>query len=196
MTFKRAVTDITGRWPEVTGAVSFLDIRQHVAGLSAGLATETANQLTGHLIPEDRVLLVPILRGGALLYHEFSRAFPEADVCFLAMTRTDSETVECIYMSDVAGDNYDVVIYIDCVAGTAGTMFNARQQLAQVCESALDVAAVLCSSALATERLVAAGFGIVGFALHEDLDGAMVLPDLGAADAGDLFSSSRQRTSR
>lgn len=195
MTFERLIVNPHGEWAAIACSTDFVDMRRQVANLSATLAAETRSSLVAHPSGAGQILLVPILRGGALLYHEFALCMPEADVCLLAMRRS-ATAVECVYSSGVTSDAYDAVVYIDCVAGTANTLFAARREIARRCVSALDVAAVLCASRVATERLIGSRFAVVGFALAEDLDGPLVLPDLGAADAGDLFSSPRLRVAQ
>lgn len=195
MTFKRLIADPNGQWAAVACSADFVSMRRQVASLSRTLAAETRNGLVASPSGVGRTLLVPILRGGALLYHEFALCIPEADVCLLAMRRA-ATGVECVYSSGVAAESYDAVVYVDCVAGTANTLLAAQCEIAKQCDSTLNVAAVLCASRMATERLSASSFAVVGFALAEDLDGPLVLPDLGAADAGDLFASPRLRVAQ
>lgn len=160
--------------------------RTTVSALGDRLATATAAVVAG----ADRVLCVVILRGGALLYPSFAQQLPAADFLMLGLQRGENQ-VRCTYRSAIPQSHYDQVVYLDCVAATGDTVLTARTAIAECCLVEQEVAAVICSSGPATDRLGRADIGLLGFSLHETVDAGIVSPDLGELDAGDLFSSAR-----
>lgn len=134
------------------------------------------------------VLCVILLRGGALLYPAFAAEFGDADFCMMGLRRTGAGVV-CDYRTDIPRAAYDLVVYVDCVAGTGGTILAAHRAITAVTEAAHEIAAVICSATPATRALHDANIGMIGFSLDEAETGGLVLPDLGRLDAGDLFTS-------
>ncbi|NNN32872.1 hypothetical protein HLK59_21410 [Streptomyces sp. S3(2020)] len=159
-------------------------VRQGIFELSRVLADATRASL-----PDDAtVLCVIVLRGGMLLYPGFAAPFAHTDFCLLGMERDTWGQAQCRYLTPPGRPVYDVAVLIDCVAATGGTVLAARQVLADSCDISRHTAAVLCSSERATRTLTGEGIDVLGFRLHEALDGDVVTPDLGELDAGDLFS--------
>ncbi|WP_019065107.1 phosphoribosyltransferase [Streptomyces prunicolor] len=159
-------------------------VRQGIFELSRVLAEATRAAL-----PADATALcVIVLRGGQLLYPGFAPSFGHTDFSLLGMERDQEGRARCRYMTPPSRPLYDVAVLIDCVAATGGTLLAARQVLAESCKVSRHAAAVLCSSDRATRTLTGEGIDVLGFRLHEALDGDVVTPDLGELDAGDLFS--------
>jgi uracil phosphoribosyltransferase len=165
-------------------------MRQNITDLGAVLARHT-RKLTDREFPSaNRILCAVILRGGAILYPGFLAEFQEADFCLMGLRRAEdgSGRVHCTYCSTIDNASYDLAIYIDCIAGTGGTLCAAKQFLQGRCRIAADLASVICSTSVATRILRGLGTGIVAFSLSERLNGNIVAPDFGELDAGDLFS--------
>ncbi|WP_283134701.1 uracil phosphoribosyltransferase [Rhizohabitans arisaemae] len=158
----------------------------HLSHLLGAAARDRVRAAAGE---EAAVLCVVVLRGGLLLYPGFGQAFAEADFSLLGMRRRDDGVVACDYMTTPHRDTYAAAVLIDCVAATGRTLLTARDMLAksQVTAAAF-LAAVVCSSAQATRTLLGEGVDVLGISLDEELAGDVVVPDLGAMDAGDLFS--------
>lgn len=161
------------------------EVRRDLFRLSHALA-EATREVLGEQARDT--LCVIVLRGGLLLYPGFGHVFADADFCLLGMRRQDDNSVTCDYMTTPTHREYGSAVLIDCVAATGGTLLMARQMLAARRDIPVHVAAVVCSSRRATQRLVAEGIDVVGFGLQEGLDGDIVTPDLGEMDAGDLFA--------
>ncbi|HEU5160836.1 MAG TPA: hypothetical protein VFU43_27815 [Streptosporangiaceae bacterium] len=134
------------------------------------------------------MLCVIILRGGALLYPSFAAEFGGADFCMLGLRR-DGTKVVCDYRTTIPRTAYEIVLYVDCVAGTGATILAAHHAITTVIDAAQEIAAVICSAVPATRALHHANIGLIGFKLDEIETGGLVLPDLGKLDAGDLFTS-------
>lgn len=164
-------------------------IRRRTTELGTLVARHTHDSVRDWSGPDSRVLAVVILRGGALLYPGFIAMFEDADFCFVGMSRDDQmRSVRADYMTPIPQDDYDVVIYLDAVCATGGTLLETRRLVRKECDGGYEVAAVISSSASATRLLRAAGVAVIGVSLHESLEGDLVLPDLGKLDAGDLLS--------
>ena len=178
-------------WGAVRNSEHSPELRRRIGALSPWLAKETDSYLldVGDSNAEDSQLVVVVLRGGALLYRGFAERFNDADVCMVAVRRAETGGPVCQYMTDVPRAEYATTIYVDCVAATGATVLAVRSQVTAHCEMEHEVASVLCSSTVATDKLTRAGLDVVGFSLNDGLQDGVVLPDLGAADAGDLFSS-------
>ncbi|GAB2891883.1 hypothetical protein GCM10027074_70100 [Streptomyces deserti] len=151
--------------------------RRHIFTLSRVLADTTTS-----------ALCVIVLRGGQLLYPGFAPPFAHTDFSLLAMERDEHGQARRRYMTPPSRSYYDTAVLVDCVAATGGTLLAARQELAASCDISHHLAAVLCASDQTTRTLIKSGIDVVGFRLHESLDGNVVTPDLGELDAGDLFS--------
>ncbi|MEV0740524.1 phosphoribosyltransferase [Streptomyces sp. NPDC050549] len=179
------VADPAGVYRTLVGTGSEPEqVRQGIFELSRVLADATRAA-----VPDDAtVLCVIVLRGGQLLYPGFAPPFAHTHFCLLGMERDEQGRARCRYMTPPSRQLYDVAVLIDCVAATGGTLLAARQVLADSCKISRHVAAVLCSSDRATRTLTGEGIDVLGFRLHEALDGDVVTPDLGELDAGDLFS--------
>jgi uracil phosphoribosyltransferase len=188
------IEDRRGLYHTVTsGPVSRAGMRENLSALGFILGRQTRALVERELPAAGRVLCVVILRGGALLYPGFLAAFPEADFCMLGLQRTEDGVARCSYCSHVEGASYDLVLYIDCIAATGGTILEARRLLRERCGIGRDLAALVCSSEPAVLALREEGVGVVGFSLDEDLKGNVVTPDFGELDAGDLFSRAGAR---
>ncbi len=171
-----------------------IGMRENISDLGASLARHT-RQLIEREFPEaNRILCAVILRGGAILYPGFLAEFSEADFCFMGLQRAGGGAGEadCAYCSAVANVTYDLGIYIDCIAATGGTLIAAKRFLQDRCRFSHNVAALVCSTDVATRVLEEERIGVVAFSLAESLKGNVVAPDFGELDAGDLFSSARQ----
>lgn len=165
------------------------EIRRRTAEVGTLLARHTRDSVRDRFGPDGRVLAVVILRGGALLYPGFIAMFEDADFCFVGMSRDDRMgSVRADYMTTIPQDDYDVVVYLDAVCATGGTLLETRRLVRKECDAGYEVAAVISSSASATGLLREAGVAVIGLSLYESLDGDLVLPDLGELDAGDLLS--------
>lgn len=165
------------------------EIRRRTTEVGALLARHTRDAVRTWSGPDSRVLAVVILRGGALLYPGFVAEFEDADFCFVGMSRDGRmRSVRADYMTPIPQDDYDVVIYLDGVCATGGTLLETRRLVQKECDGGYEVAAVISSSASATTLLREAGVAVIGLSLYESLEGDLVLPDLGELDAGDLLS--------
>ncbi|MEU5401388.1 uracil phosphoribosyltransferase [Streptomyces sp. NPDC005963] len=190
-------TEISGaekRLARLQHAVDPVEVRQGIIALGHVLGPRTADIVRGEFGALDDVLCVVVLRGGALMYPGFAGAFPEADFCMVGMRRSpDQQSVEHEYLTAIPRASYRATIYIDCIAATGGTLLAAGALVSARCTTGPELAAVISSAAVATERLHLAGIDLLGFSLYEDLRGPVVAPDLGRLDAGDLFSGSAKR---
>ncbi|MGW6455468.1 uracil phosphoribosyltransferase [Streptomyces sp. NPDC055078] len=189
MTFPAEITDDERRFARLRHATDPGEVRHGIIELGDVLGLRTADILRKELGSPRDVLCVIVLRGGALMYPGFARAVPHADFCMLGMRRSpDQRSVADEYMTAIPRDTYQATVYLDCVAATGGTLLAARQRVTGTCDPGHEVAAVISSAAVATERLRAAGVDLLGFSLYDELDGQVVTPDMGEFDAGDLFS--------
>ncbi|MFI9202542.1 uracil phosphoribosyltransferase [Streptomyces sp. NPDC053048] len=196
MTLPADITEITDdgkQFARLRHATDPGEVRRGIIELGDVLGPRTADIVRNELVSLQDVLCVVVLRGGALLYPGFARAFPWADFCMLGMRRRPEPGGNRLspaneYMTTVPREEYRATVYIDCVSATGDTLLAARNSVARMCDGGREVAAVVCSAGVATARLRGAGIGLVGFSLHEDLDGQVVVPDMGELDAGDLFS--------
>ncbi|WP_416959020.1 uracil phosphoribosyltransferase [Streptomyces sp. Agncl-13] len=189
MTFLVETADDEKRYARLAHLTEPGEVRQELVELSGVLGRRTADIVTERFGRSRHVLCVIVLRGGALMYPGFVAAFPTADFCVLGMRRAaDRDAVHHEYMTAVPRDAYEVTVYIDCISATGGTLLAVREVIAAHCATGHEVAAVVSGAAAGTDVLRQAGINVVGFSLYEDLDGPVVLPDMGALDAGDLFS--------
>ncbi len=158
-------------------------VRDVVIALSTNLALRLHEQL--RVFPENKVLLIPILRGGLLMYPAFAKVFRSAAVGLVQIAR-EGEGRKVIYESLPQGIQPEVILFLDPVAGTGGTIeraarlardrYGARKHVACVITAARDV-----RGSLRTEEVSLEGVSTE----EENLDG-LVIPDLGERDAGDL----------
>lgn len=177
-------------WGAVSNSEHSAELRHRIGALAPWLARGTDSYLLGvDGSNGGSQLVVVVLRGGALLYRGFAERFNDADICMVAVKREETGAPVCQYMTDVPRTEYATTIYVDCVAATGATVLAVRSQVTVHCEAGHEVASVLCSSTVATDELTRAGLDVIGFSLNDGLQDGVVLPDLGAADAGDLFSS-------
>lgn len=186
--------DRQGLYRAVTsGPLSRAGMREKLSALGTVLGRRTRALVDRELPSADRILCVVILRGGALLYPGFLASFPEADFCMLGLRRTEEGQARCTYCSDVEDGSYDLVLYLDCIAATGGTIVEAHRLLGSRCGMGRSLAALVCSSGPAVHALRKEGIGVLGFSLDENLKGNVVSPDFGELDAGDLFSRAGTR---
>lgn len=186
MTLRREVADTDGLYATISAASQPTALmRDNIDRLGRTLARATRD--APGVVDLRDVLCVFILRGGALLYPSFAAEFGSADFCMLGLRRDGGE-VSCDYRTSVPRASYDLVLYVDCIAGTGGTILAAHRAIAEVTDAAQEIAAVICSATTATRVLDGAGIGMIGFSLDEAEDNGLVLPDLGKLDAGDLFT--------
>ena len=196
MTFPVEITDDEKQYARLRHRTEPGEVRQGLIQLGRVLGLRTADVMDERFGSLQNVLCVVILRGGALLYPGFTTTFPQADFCVLGMRRTPGEgSVKSEYMTAVPRDSYQATVYIDCVSATGGTLLAARELIAGTCHTGHEVAAVVSGAAAGTEVLQAAGVNVVGFSIYEELNGQVVMPDMGALDAGDLFSGVAPPTS-
>jgi SAM-dependent methyltransferase/uracil phosphoribosyltransferase len=170
-------------------SLSDVDAKAIIAILACHLAEETRLKL--NKLVQAKMLLIPILRGGLLLYPAFAEAFPRSAVGLLHIVRAGNgrtTTHECLpNVGDV-----DVVLYLDAVAGTGATIDHASKRIRQRYQDAQQYACVVSSSSEATANLTARGLTVLGISIDEDHVDGLVAPDLGVRDAGDLLSFPRQ----
>lgn len=189
MTFPAEAADEEGLFARLQRSNDPGEVRHGILALGDLLGLHAAGVIRAAHGPLQNVLCMVILRGGALLYPGFARAFPQADFCMLGMRRApDHGSVDVEYMTAVPRDTYQATIYIDCISATGGTLLAARRLVTGKCDTGHEMAAVISSAAMATGRLQTAGLGLLGFSLYEELNGQVVTPDMGELDAGDLFS--------
>lgn len=162
------------------------DVDELAEALAAGTATQLIN--AGHRLTD--VLCVVILRGGALLYPAFQSTLRHAAFRFVAVQRQRDGSASLDYQSELPRRRYDAVVYLDAVAATGRTLTTAAQ--ADHYGDAAVYCAFLCASQQATGSLSMRGYHVVGFALHERLEGNLVSPDLGDLDAGDLMADAQR----
>ncbi|MET9293102.1 uracil phosphoribosyltransferase [Streptomyces sp. NPDC003077] len=192
------VPDGGDRYRRLSAAVPPEEVRRTAIELGEVLA-HRARSLLGapggprHAVPGS-VLCVVVLRGGALLYPGFSVVFADADFCMLGMRR-ENGAVRTEYVTPIPGNAYAATLYLDCVTATGGTLLAAREAVGGRCAPGRETAVVISGAATATKRLGEAGMDVLGCSLHEGLNGDVVLPDMGALDAGDLFSGAAGRPS-
>lgn len=166
------------------------EIRAAIRQLGKRLAQSTRGLLAEWAASIDTVLCVVILRGGMMLFPGFSAIFDDADYCIVGISR-DSETSlpRCQYVTQIPRSSYDWIIYLDCIAATGNTILETRRIVQKHCRPGYEIVGVISSAKVATAALQTAGLAVVGFSLYESLEGALVMPDLGERDAGDLFST-------
>lgn len=186
MTISRQVPDTDDLYATIsTASRPTALMRHHIDRLGRSLAH--AVHSTPGVAGLSDVLCVIILRGGALLYPSFAAEFSSADFCMLGLRRDGAE-VSCDYRTTIPRAAYDLVLYVDCIAGTGGTVLAAHRAISAVTDTAQEIATVICSATPATRALRDANIGLIGFALDESEKDGLVKPDLGKLDAGDLFT--------
>jgi uracil phosphoribosyltransferase/SAM-dependent methyltransferase len=163
-----------------------VDAKAIIAELAWHLAEQVRIELSS--ASHNNILLVPILRGGLLLYPAFAGTFGASAVGLLQISRNGHErrvTYECLPPRARA----DFVLYLDAVAGTGRTIKCASQLLRERYETQHHYACVLASAGDATKYIHESNVSVIGVSTDErNLDG-LVVPDLGTRDAGDLASS-------
>lgn len=186
MTISRVVADTDGLYATISTASQPTALMRHnIDRLGRSLAR--AVHSTPDVADAGDVLCVIILRGGALLYPSFAAEFGSADFCMLGLRRDGAE-ISCHYRTTVPRPAYDLVLYVDCIAGTGGTVLAAHDAITAVTDTTQAIAAVICSATPATRVLKDANIGLIGFSLDEIESDGLVKPDLGKLDAGDLFT--------
>ncbi len=186
MTISRQVADTDGLYATISAASQPTALMRHnIDRLGRSLA-QAVHGGPG-VADAGTVLCVIILRGGALLYPSFAAEFGGADFCMLGLRR-DGSAVSCEYRTSVPRSAYDLVLYVDCIAGTGGTILAAHDAITAVTDTTQAIAAVICSATRATRALDDANIGLIGFSLDESETDGLVRPDLGKLDAGDLFT--------
>ena len=165
-------------------------VRADIDRLAVALAAGTTTHLTQAGYRLDDVLCVVILRGGALLYPAFQSTMRLAAFQFVAAQRQPDGTVRMCYQSELPRQDYAAVIYLDAIAATGRTITAAANP--DRYGNAATYCALLCASQQATRYLSGRGCQVIGFALHEELHGDLVSPDLGDLDAGDLMADPQQ----
>lgn len=186
MTISRQVADTDNLYAAVSAASQPTALmRRNIDRLGRSLAVAVHG--SPDVAAAGAVLCVIILRGGALLYPSFAAEFGGADFCMLGLRRDGAEVL-CDYRTTVPRTAYDLVLYVDCIAGTGRTILAAHHAITAVTGAAQEIAAVICSATSATHALQDANIGIIGFSLDETENDGLVLPDFGKLDAGDLFT--------
>jgi uracil phosphoribosyltransferase len=166
-------------------SVTRSEVRQHLIALGHVLAKRAKREIIERMGGAELVLCAILLRGGLLLYPGFVAEFPLADFCLLGMSR-HAGGARCGYQSRVRRADHELIIYLDCVVATGGTIRAARDVLATLSPAAAGMAACICASEAGVIALHGMGLGVIGFSLHEGTRGPIVVPDLGALDVGEL----------
>jgi uracil phosphoribosyltransferase len=166
-------------------ALCDVDAKAIVSAVAWYLADQARLEL--RTLVQPNMLLVPILRGGLLLYPAFSVTFAAAAVGLVQVARDRNGrvmTYECL--PPVA--TVDVVLYLDAVAGTGRTIEHASQVVRERYGAQHHYACVLSASAEATAYMCERNVNVIGVSTDETNIGGIVAPDLGLRDAGDLVS--------
>jgi uracil phosphoribosyltransferase len=166
-------------------SVTRSEVRQHLIALGHVLAMRAKLEIIERMAGAERILCAILLRGGLLLYPGFVAEFPRADFCLLGMSR-HAGSARCEYQSRVRRADHELIIYLDCVVASGGTIRAATEVLASLSPTAAGMAACICASEVGVIALQGMGLSVMGFSLHEGTRGPLVVPDLGALDAGEL----------
>lgn len=169
------------------------DLRDCLNALGYNLAQQTKQVFEISKLKYDNVLCVVILRGGAFLYPGFLTHFTGSNFCMVGISRDpEAGTPQCDYMTSIDADQYDCVVYLDCVVASGSTILKAHEKLSSICKFGDKVAAVICSSTDGTQKLTEAGFSMLGYSLSEHNENGVVAPDFGRMDAGEVFYKSSE----
>ncbi len=157
--------------------------REVVSALSERLAERIREQLGS--FSAQRVLLLPILRGGLLMYPAFSKLFRSAAVGLVQIVRNGDDR-EVVYENLPPGIQPEVVLYLDPVASTGRTIQRAARLLFERYRASKHIACVIAAAREVKGCLRAANVDLEGISTDEESLDGLVVPDLGARDAGDL----------
>jgi uracil phosphoribosyltransferase len=166
-------------------ALCDVDAKTIIFALALYMAEQARTELRTLL--KTNMLLVPILRGGLLLYPAFAQTFAASAVGLVQVAREGSQrvvTYECL----PALESVEVVLYLDAVAGSGRTIERASQLVRERYATQNHYACVLSASAEASAYIRKCNVNLIGLSTDETIIDDFVSPDLGMRDAGDLVS--------
>ena len=142
-------------------------------------------------LPDQQILLLPILRGGLLMYPAFINIFRNAAVGLIQVVRQGAHR-SVIFESLPCNISPDVILLLDPVASTGRTLACVSQLVRSRYGKARHNACLVAAARGATAFLQESGIDLDGISTDEEDIKGLVVPDLGARDAGDLACNPAQ----
>jgi 2-polyprenyl-3-methyl-5-hydroxy-6-metoxy-1,4-benzoquinol methylase/uracil phosphoribosyltransferase len=164
--------------------------REIVSLLASNLAHCVKSELGAYR--DQQILLVPILRGGLLVYPAFINTFRYAAVGLFQISRHNGHRT-VLYESLPEGISPNVILYLDAVAATGNTIICASQLIKRHYGEVDQRACLITATRSASTCIRDAGITVDGISTDELDIGGLVVPDLGCRDAGDLAYQPAQR---